>query len=280
MLQFAIDGKIKEIPLIGKQIYCGKHDDGAKLAGFRNPHITMGNVLVVENKYKEEFATYFNLTDNIVVSNAYDNDIMYRLQGQDYDSDTLLLCSDPILVKAAEACQIDNFRVPINGIKAENKDRKYTLKDEVDIDHKTAQNKIGEIVNLSQILNSYYWDYNSKNSDGQYDGLLKEYYNQISILSSLSQIEIDRAKKDYGTETGKLLWKLRDRKYNGKLLLERDKKSSIPDKLPDNHEQLLPLYMIIDSIEEKSFPFLLYIALRVLIPNFSNLSNRESQLAK
>jgi hypothetical protein len=93
MLQYAMnedEGEIKERPLIGKQIYCSRYEDGTKLAGFRNPHITMGNVLVVDNIYKEEFKTYFNLTDNIVISNAYDNDIMDRLQGQDYDSDTLL----------------------------------------------------------------------------------------------------------------------------------------------------------------------------------------------
>ena len=127
MLQYATYGEIKERPLIDKQIYCSKYKNGEKLAGFRDPHITMGNVLVVKNVKKEEFEAYFNLSENIVISNAYDNDIMDRLQGQDYDSDTLLLCSDPILVKAAEACQNDNFRVPINGIKAENKERKYIL---------------------------------------------------------------------------------------------------------------------------------------------------------
>ena len=225
MMQYAINQKeeeIKERPLIGKQVYCSRYENGTKLAGFRNPHITMGNVLVVENVYKEEFNTYFNLTKNIVISNAYDNDIMDRLQGQDYDSDTLLLCSEPILVKAAEACQNDNFRVPINGIKTKNKERKYTIEDEVDIDHKIAQNKIGEVVNLSQVLNSYYWHYDNMNDDGKYDGLLKELYTQISILSSFSQIEIDRAKKDYGININEFVKKLGEREYNGELLLRQD----------------------------------------------------------
>jgi hypothetical protein len=242
MLQYAMNKEeMKERPLEGKQIYCSRYANGEKLAGFRNPHITMGNVLFVENIEKEEFKIYFNLTKNIVISNAYDNDIMDRLQGQDYDSDTLLLCSESILVKAAEACQNDNFRVPINGIKAENKKRKYTIKEEVEIDHTTARNKIGEIVNLSQLLNSYYWDWNSRNDNGQYDGLLKEYYTLTSILSSLSQIEIDRAKKDYSTETDKFLKTLRERKYNGELLLRRGKERFKKDKLKDDDSSKLSL---------------------------------------
>ena len=139
MLQFAVHKKIESNPLVGKQIYCNKYKDGEKLAGFRNPHITMGNVLFVENVCKQEFKDYFNLTKNIVISNAYDTDIMERLQGQDYDSDTLLLSANPILVRAAEACQNDNFKVPLNRIEEEKTiDRRYTVEDEADIDYNTS----------------------------------------------------------------------------------------------------------------------------------------------
>ena len=233
MLQFATFGEIRNNPLIKKQLYCRRYENGAMLAGFRNPHITIGNVLVAENVHREEFDTYFNLSDNIVISNAYDNDIMERLQGQDYDSDTLLLSSDPILVKAAAACQNSNFRVPINGIEGENTERNFKPSDEADLDYNTAANKIGEIVNLSQILNSYYWHYNSMNDNGQYDGLHKEIYTQTSILSSLSQIEIDRAKKDYGTDTNQHLKKLREHEYNGELLLKKAERKFTKNDLAD-----------------------------------------------
>jgi hypothetical protein len=283
MLQYAIEeritkGDIKEEeikgrPLTGKQVYCSRYEDGDELAGFRYPHITMGNVLVVGNVYKEAFSTYFNLTDNIVISNAYDNDIMYRLQGQDYDSDTILLCPNSVLIKAAKDCQNDNFRVPINKIEVGNKERKYTAEDETDIDHKTAKNKIGEIVNLAQVLNSYYWDYKSKNHDGQYDGLLKEYYKQISALSSLSQIEIDRAKKDYGTGTSKFLIELRKREYDGQPLLKRDKEIFPKDKSSPGKTELLS--KLNAFIKRKSFDVMCFM---VSWPSIVTLLESENDI--
>jgi hypothetical protein len=238
MLRFATHGEIREEdrPLKKMRVYCSRYKDGEVLAGFRNPHITMGNVLIVENAHREEFTKYFNLTDNIVISNAYDTDIMERLQGQDYDSDTVLLTSHPVLLKAAQACQSDEFRVPINGVKEETILRPFTDRMESECDYITAQSKlnIGMVVNLSQILNSYYWEYRV---DGKPAEVLKELYNEISILSSLSQMEIDRAKKDYKVDADSHLRRLRKNPVFEYVDKEVGKKELDVDELMDyvNH---------------------------------------------
>jgi len=240
-------------PLVGYQVYCSKfkNENGKRLAGFRNPHITMGNVLVAENVFKNEFETYFNLTDNIVISNAYDTDVMARLQGQDYDSDELLLTADPILLKAAEACQCDKFLVPINGIEGKKTDRKYNINNEVDIDHKTAANRIGQIVNLSQILNSYYWHYENANDGGNNDGLLKKIYSETSKLSTFSQIEIDRAKKDYGVAISKFLGEIKKSEYNGIPLFNEGKKQIERKMLSPHYTE--EVYFLEGDIEEVAY---------------------------
>jgi len=256
MLQFAIsqDKAIEREklirPLTGNQIYCKKYKTGTNIAGFRNPHITMGNVLVAENTLAEEFDKYFNLTDNIVISNAYDTDIMYRLQGQDYDGDTILLCPDTLVVDAARKCQ--EFRVPVNRIKGDTRERRYETYDEADIDDKIANNLIGVIVNQSQLLNSYYWDYLSKNDNGQYDDLLGRYYSEISILSSLQQIEIDKAKKDYAISANGHITKLKTREFNGTPLLKKEAKTFTEKELDEEGaEEYLRLYDMLKELNPK-----------------------------
>lgn len=206
MLQYAVLKTMKskgkfgiQLPLDGDRVYCERYEDGRTLAGFRNPHITMGNVLVTTNTFRNEFKRYFKLTKNIVISNAYNTDIMHRLQGQDYDSDTLFLCPNEIIVEAAR--KVQHLRVPINGIAPISRETEIDISGESAIDHVISRNYIGVIVNNSQVLNSYYWDYYNKNYDNKYDGYLEEYYRNTSILSSLSQIEIDKAKNGDIDET-------------------------------------------------------------------------------
>lgn len=66
--------------------------------------------------------------------------------------------------------------------------RYYTDKDKVDLDVKTSVNKIGEIVNLSQYLNSILWQ---NVSNGQLIEDNMELYKDICILAVLSGIEIN-----------------------------------------------------------------------------------------
>lgn len=84
------------------QIRCERFEDGAKLLCARSPHITMGNLYCVENVLGGGIWDYFDLGENIVCVNAIGEDIQQRLNGCDYDSDTMLITDDALLVNAAE----------------------------------------------------------------------------------------------------------------------------------------------------------------------------------
>ena len=203
------------------EIYSPFFGDGAELVGSRAPHITMGNVLYAVNHNHELIDKYFNLTRQIVVVDAINNNIQHRLSGCDYDSDTLLLSDDPTLVEAAKM-NYGAFRVPVAGFKPEERELLKDGKDEeenrklnlIKIDNEIANNCVGEIVNLSQRLNSHLWD--RLNGDKNYD--YSELYEKIAILSVLSGAEIDSAKRNPGFEPKKqyrLLSGFADTKNNG-----------------------------------------------------------------
>lgn len=66
--------------------------------------------------------------------------------------------------------------------------RKYSSAQKADLDIKTSVNKIGEIVNLSQELNTMMWD--MLNSGASYEDVAEIYYDS-SKLCIMSGIEIN-----------------------------------------------------------------------------------------
>lgn len=171
------------------QIYCKRFESGAKLLCARSPHITMGNLYCVENNLSGEIWNYFNLGENIVCVNAIGENIQQRLNGCDYDSDAMLITDDKLLVECAERYK-NYFKVPVCGIPSMSK-KGQTL---AELDHDTSENKIGEIVNLSQKLNSIIWN---KMKGGAPTEKILEIYNDVCKLAVLSGIEIDKAKRAY-----------------------------------------------------------------------------------
>lgn len=135
------------------EIACKKFGHDEKLVCARSPHITMGNLYCVTNNLSGDIWNYFDLGENIVCVNAIGENIQQRLNGCDYDSDAMLITNDKLIVETAFK-QKDLFKVPVCGIKS-GKSKKQTL---AELDHSTSENKIGNIVNLSQKLNSILWD--------------------------------------------------------------------------------------------------------------------------
>lgn len=170
------------------EISCAKFAEGKELLGARSPHITMGNLLRAKNKLSYETSEYFVLSNEIVCVNAIGENIQDRLNGCDYDSDTMLLTDDPVLIERAESIYCD-FAVPVNKVEREN----LVGQKDAEVDSKISVNKIGKIVNFSQKLNSLYWDLfscgNIKDAE--------EIYQDICKLAVLSGMEIDRAKRKY-----------------------------------------------------------------------------------
>ena len=205
------------------QIYSKRFVNGAKLLCARSPHITMGNLYCVENNLDGGIWDYFDLGNNIVCVNAIGENVQQRLNGCDYDSDTMLVTDDKLLVETAEKYK-GFFKVPVCEIETANK-TEQTL---AELDHDTSENKIGEIVNLSQKLNSIIWD---EIHHGAPKKKILEIYNGVCKLAVLSGLEIDKAKRSYdNVNVGKELSALR-KKYNRpapmffKEIDERDKEN-------------------------------------------------------
>ena len=188
------------------QIRCARFENGTKLLCARSPHITMGNLYCVENNLDGEIWNYFDLGKNIVCVNAIGENIQQRLNGCDYDSDSMLITDDKLLVESAERYK-EQFKVPVCGISSMSKSGQ-TLSE---LDHDTSENKIGEIVNLSQKLNSIIWN---EMHDGAPNEKILDIYNDVCKLAVLSGLEIDKAKRAYdNVNVGKELSALR-KKYN------------------------------------------------------------------
>lgn len=116
------------------------------------------------------------------------------------------------------------FKVPTSFVEAKKTKRYYTPEQQCDLDIKTSVNKIGEIINLAQVLTSLYWD--SLASGGTHEENF-ELYKDICTLSVLSGIEIDKAKKEFDIDSTKELTKLR-KKYEAALTDASNNKKILP----------------------------------------------------
>lgn len=199
----------ESLVLKGDTVYTKRFDDGECVMCVRSPHITMGNIYMANNNYCEEIDTYFNLNDNIICLNAIGNNIQQRMNGCDYDSDAALVTVDYGLRITANSLY-DWFGVPVCKVDPIGK-ASYTNTPEslAMLDHRIADNKIGDIVNLAQFLNSIFWDMAQDEPPLE---TLKPLYHEICILAVLSGMEIDKAKRLYDVNTAKVLHHLRKRK--------------------------------------------------------------------
>ncbi|MCI8598582.1 MAG: hypothetical protein HFJ10_09105 [Lachnospiraceae bacterium] len=116
----------------------------------------------------------------------------------------MIVTDNQILIQAALK-NYHVFKVPANRVSAKKSQRFYTNLDKSDLDYRTSENKIGEIVNLSQELNTLMWDFintSKKDLKDCYDDI-REIYHDICILNVLSCIEIDKAKKEFDISSSK-----------------------------------------------------------------------------
>lgn len=196
MGQFDVTSCESSLPI--GTIHTKRYPYGKKILGCRSPHISTSNVLLSTNQEHPFIDKYFNLTKEIVCVNAIGENIMERLSGCDYDSDMMIVTDNEILIQGALK-NYDVFKVPANRVSAKKSLRFYTNEDKGDLDYRTSENKIGEIVNLSQELNTLMWDQINSSSASLKDCYedIKEIYHDICILNVLSCIEIDKAKKEF-----------------------------------------------------------------------------------
>lgn len=229
------------------ELYCSRFGDGENIVGFRNPSVNVGNIGIQKNKYIEELETYFNCTPNIVHLNSIKYPILSTYQGEDFDIDCNLLTNDPIIVKACsrivkESNETDCIitPIPLNGIEATGSNKKeLTGQNMSDIDFIIAQNFIGSVINLSQEISSLYNHkvYNKLATTEE----LNNMYQMTSTLSSISQCEIDKAKKQF--EKLNVPSELAKRKVDFKLVDN--------DKINELKEEINKLKVKLNKLKER-----------------------------
>ena len=215
MLQAAIGMFNGESVLGVGNVHTERFEYGQRLLGTRSPHINSGDVLLVNNVSNELYEKYFVSSKEVVHINSINENILQRLQGADMDSDQILLSDNPILISAAER-NYDWFRVPTSFIEAKKIQWTYNAQSKAQLDINTSVNLIGQIVNLSQYLNSIMWENIYKDIKSGVDketafNKQSELYDNICILSAASGSEIDRAKKMFDVNTSKLLEELKEK---------------------------------------------------------------------
>lgn len=180
---------------------------GTKILGSRSPHVCVSNILLANNTENKLIDKYFNLTDEIICINSIRENILEKLNGADFDSDTIMITNNKLLIEAAKR-NYSLFKVPTNMVTAKKTVRYYTPEQKADLDIKTSVNKIGDIINLSQELQTYMW--HQLNHGATYEDIEKLYFD-ICQLAVLSNLEIDKAKKEFDIDSKLELQKLKDK---------------------------------------------------------------------
>lgn len=175
--------------------YTTKYEEGTELFTYRNPHISAGNICLLNNTYYTDDIKYFTLSDNVILVNGANSDCTSRWNGADFDSDCIGVTDNKLLIEIFK--KTPKFELPINNIPM----MKITGADAYILDDKISNNLIGEVCNLASLLQSIYFDGGCK------DDRIPKY---VSLLAIASNCEIDGAKRIYKVDGAKLLKKVRD----------------------------------------------------------------------
>jgi len=180
------------------EVYTKAFKDKEEIVCCRSPHITMGNIYLAKNNQVKNISKYFNLTREIICVNAIGDNIQQRLNGCDYDSDSMLVTNNDI-IRSSVKKNYDKFLVPYCSAKPIEK---IKSKDLAEIDQLICDNLIGEIVNNSQVLNSILWHKINNKADSS---SINRIYEDICKLAVLSGMEIDKAKRPYDVDAKKIV---------------------------------------------------------------------------
>lgn len=190
-----------------RNVHTTRFPYGKKILGSRSPHVCVSNILLSNNVECALIDKYFNLTDEIICINSIGENILERLNGADFDSDTIMITNNELFIQAAEK-NYELFKVPTNMVKAKKTTRFYTAEQKADLDIKTSVNKIGDIINLSQELQTHMW--HQLNHGAEYKDI-EEVYFDICQLAVLSNLAIDAAKKEFDITIADELRKLKEK---------------------------------------------------------------------
>ena len=168
------------------QCYTPRFKDGEYLCGIRSPHNSPTNTGYFKNVRHPLMEKYMDFSNNIIAVNCIHTDVQSRLNGMDFDADSMLVTNQPEMVEAARISYRD-FPTALNAIGQSNKTYKNEMAEYAKMDSmaQQAQLGIGLSSNLAQLALSYLW---TKKANNQIDDEYKELYNNCIILATLEQI--------------------------------------------------------------------------------------------
>ncbi|KNY24980.1 hypothetical protein [Pseudobacteroides cellulosolvens] len=187
------DGKTSTLKC--NQIFCSRFKENELVVGFRNPHVNISNIGTHIVVNVPEIRRYFACTANQVFLNSIDYPTLSLYQGEDFDIDSNLITNEPCIIDACLNVDKTVTAISVNKIKeSDSNKQELTPENMSKVDHIISKNYIGDVINLSQEINSKFnhYKYNKINTDKL--GLL---FDLSSRCSSMSCCEIDKAKKSF-----------------------------------------------------------------------------------
>lgn len=223
------DGKSS---IIGEnECYTKKFEVGEEILGVRSPQPTMSNMTTFKNIEAGKLADYFNVdSENIIYISAIGWNILELESSMDMDGDAMMITNNKYIIshckKLDETIKVNGkdikrFLVSTDFTPKKPIKRSYESKDLCVTDIKCSQGKIGECINLVQMLNSVYW---TKKANGTSEEELLELYKDISNLNVLSCVIIDSAKKESPVNVTAEMDKIREKGYLGQGKITKDGK--------------------------------------------------------
>lgn len=177
------------------QCYTPRFEDGEYLCGIRSPHNAPSNTGYFKNVRHPLMEKYMEFSKNIIAVNCIETDVQSRLNGMDFDADSMLVTNQPEMVEAARISYRD-FPTALNAIGQSNKTYRNEMSEYARMDSAAnrAQMGIGLSSNLAQMCLSYLW---TKKAHGEIDDEYEELYHNCIILATLAQVLIDGIKRTF-----------------------------------------------------------------------------------
>jgi hypothetical protein len=236
MLEYSVHRDVGQIhPYLSKNtayIHGIKAEEDIPL--FRYPHMNSGSVCVLKTQDCTEYDRYFNLDhntgSNIIVLSPWESNVMAKLGGADFDSDTALYIKDPIILSAAKKLaefewmnsndEGPSIALTDKILKGDPKTYSYDPIGFASLDTSLAKSaiEIGSLSNDAQLFNSYLWEGYKSGKDTKYLHLI---YNCILKLAALNELEIDRAKHSIGIPISAIHDEIKKVKFNGNPVIEK-----------------------------------------------------------
>ncbi len=241
------------------QAYIQGMKEGESVVLFRSPHLNAGSVCTLTSAACKEYDQWFDFTNkngsNIIVVSPWESNIMVKLGGADFDSDTALFVKDETIQEAAKRLLLIKMLGPgEDGVLVAQADpelkkkKKFTYSycndDMAKIDHDLSQSgaSIGHISNDAQLFNSYLWKayFSDNTSDCSHDDLtdqqdiqdkntyMEKVYECVLKLSVLNELEIDRSKHAIDLNINKERKKIKETEIEGKPIAKH--KEELGDK--------------------------------------------------